>query len=87
MDTQNPWLISSEYREDRMSAEEIYLDNNFWVYATPYAGKTVLTGTNSAAIEFMLDDQNLTYGTITIGDGEPVEYDSIDEMDIGIRID
>jgi len=87
LDTQSPWLISSEYPDNRMNPEQIYIDNYFYVYYSPYAGKTVLTGTNSAAIEFMKDDQNITYGTITIGDGEPVEYDNIEEMDIGIYID
>lgn len=54
------------------------------VESTPYAGKTVLTGTNTATVEFMVEeteeDGNVTYGTITVDDQEAVEYDSIEAM-------
>ena len=85
LDTQSPWLMSSDYPEyrDGMMPEEIgFYFSEYGVPYSPYAGKTVLTGTNSAVVEFMLDDQNMTYGTITVGDEEPVEYDSIEDMGI-----
>jgi len=85
LDTQNPWLMSSEYPDHRdgMVPEEVgFFFSEFYVDYSPYAGKTVLTGTNSAVVEFILDDQNMTYGTITVGDEEPVEYDSIEDMGI-----
>lgn len=84
LDTQNPWLMSSEYPENRSSVqpEEIGYYYGFYVDYSPYAGKTVLTGTNSATVEFMLDDANLTYGTITVEGEAPVEYDNIETMGI-----
>ena len=51
----------------------LHLDN------TPYAGKTVLTGTNSAVVEFH-EDQGGPYGTIQLDDEEPERYDSIEDM-------
>jgi hypothetical protein len=84
LDTQSPWLMSSEYPDHRYPMEPVAIGLDYGVYVdySPYAGKTVLTGTNSATVEFMLDDQNMTYGTITVGDEEPVEYDSIEDMGI-----
>lgn len=83
LDTQSPWLMSSEYPDNRASVQPAEIGYySFYVDYSPYAGKTVLTGTNSAAVEFMHDEQNITYGTITVEGEEPVEYDSIEDMGI-----
>ncbi|HQS72247.1 MAG TPA: hypothetical protein PLH07_04045 [Sulfurovum sp.] len=85
LSTPSPWLMSSAYPENRgsMLPEEIGY-NYFYPYVdySPYAGKTVLTGTNTATVEFLKDAEDITYGTITIEGEEPVEYDSIEDMGI-----
>jgi len=86
LDTQNTWLMSSEYPQSRSNQQapmDIYVGNYYFGYNfqyTPYAGKTVLTGTNTATVEFMLNEDDYTYGTITIEGEDPVEYDNIWDM-------
>jgi hypothetical protein len=85
LDTQSPWLMSSEYPNSRSNLEQApAIDNGYnFINYTPYAGKTVLTGTNSATVEFKyetIEEQPYTYGVITVEGEEPVEYDSIYEM-------
>ena len=82
IDTQDPWLMSSDYDCDRtcMETTNLGMGSGFYFDRTPYDGKTVLTGTNSAVVEFHYDEEDVTYGTIQVDDGEVVEYDSIYDM-------
>jgi len=84
LSTPSAWLASSEYPEHRQQPTEDLIGDLFtvFVYYSPYAGSTVLTGANTATVAFLLDGENVTYGTITIQGQEPVEYGSIEAMGI-----
>ncbi len=73
--------MSSDYLYDRAYVgPSSRITSGLHFDRTPYEGNTVLTGTNSAVIEFHYDDDHVTYGTIQVDDGEVVEYDSIYDM-------
>ena len=90
IDTQTPWKMSPAFSVDRsevMAAPEDdgpEYENPFdMLDDTPYAGKTVVTGTNTATIMFGYDETevgNITYGSIQIDEETPQEYDSIEDM-------
>jgi hypothetical protein len=87
--TELPWKMSSAFTTDRNDMELServggYHNPLDFIENTPYEGRTVLSGTNTATVEFMFEeteeDGNITYGKITIDDNEPEEYGSIEEM-------
>ena len=89
-----PWRVSSDYPDDRRDIQQMragdYSSNPFdFLDETPYVGKTVLTGKNTATVEFAYGDYvsednmtypNVTYATIQIDDEEAKEYNSTEDI-------
>jgi hypothetical protein len=91
LNTVTPWQMSNAYPQHKngFDPELSRVREGYYMWHfpyTPYAGKTVLTGTNSAVVEFMYDedDNNRTYGQITVGDEESVKYKSVQDLLYGV---
>jgi len=80
--TSNSWQTSNLFRYsiNNNSTGEIQ-----YVWYSPYAGESIISGTNTAVVGFDYvyddeDDRNETYGYIQIDDQPKVEYDSLEDM-------
>jgi len=86
-DTENTWRMNTAYPDNRLSLllapTSISAGYTSYLHYSPYSGKTILTSSNTAIVQFKfeeIDSHPYTYGEITIENEESVEYDSIEEM-------
>jgi hypothetical protein len=76
--TESAWLMSSEY-DTHVTLTPDSLGNIYQFPYTPYAGKTLIEGVDTAVVEFGLTDANETYIDLTV-DEETQRYESVDDL-------